>query len=685
MFHGTGAAHAARSFHDATSSPYTRSEAFTDPRRKQTIISLLDVPSELSNQASSDNDANLPSNFEDDRDVPTVDEKLQVAGSELFNKFERRMDNLDKELRNFANTACQLGSSVGILSSAFRLWECLTKLLFLFREITATLFPQKISPIHDDGLDPESFPGQFASFAEDVMTLLNCLNEFPEFTDEGVNTSMHAFEVDLKYWALCLQEYKGNMSAWACIGQSSQLVSGQFWYPAVQRYIHDLTSEIGEHINNITINLSMFIEIGVPTIRFAQQHAAANLLNLSTVATFFSAVTAMTLQFSYQLTDGVLENIAAAVNRLLGLTWKQAMYRSVVLQDIGYLVFLVMPVACFSAGLMLFTYATDQDEEEKAAKISDITHKKHLAMGATSKANKARLRNIQSALSRSHKTTIEDVSDSEEESDSSCSDSEDDIGFSVEEGENVNDEAALLTFSEILFRAQDTAVKGERQRSKDTRRPKHYSGNSTRTLRHHALERKRIAETNQAFISSWIKKKPEVVGVQVKDIVTESPFDHEPDPVQEEEEESSESESDSFMGKNPSQLSPVEILSSKKDEQIQKMLEDIRNGQPPCDDSPETFTDSVLNAMDYKDFPALRRARAKIAVSSKDKKLDVVFRSHITAMLGALNLYLDPELSYGWREASLVASKSLGQGINHARNIRTWIHQFLCNEKLPLH
>lgn len=57
---GTGAAHAARSFHDATSSPYTRSEAFTDPRRKQTIISLLDVLSELSNEASSDNGQSSP-------------------------------------------------------------------------------------------------------------------------------------------------------------------------------------------------------------------------------------------------------------------------------------------------------------------------------------------------------------------------------------------------------------------------------------------------------------------------------------------------------------------------------------------------------------------------------------------------------------------------------------------------
>jgi hypothetical protein len=130
------------------------------------------------------------------------------------------------QLRNFANAARQLGSSVGILSSAFRLRERLTKLLFLFRENAATLFPRKISRqpretlvnpnlmdrrrtwrghqpslksmVTDGDLDPESFPGQFAGFAQDVVTFLNCLNEFPEFTDEAVNTSMRAFEVDLK-------------------------------------------------------------------------------------------------------------------------------------------------------------------------------------------------------------------------------------------------------------------------------------------------------------------------------------------------------------------------------------------------------------------------------------------------------------------------------------------------------
>ncbi|KAG2337636.1 WD40 repeat-like protein [Suillus weaverae] len=383
-------AHAARSFHDTASSisslpnSYPRGEAYGDSRRNQTIISLLNVLSELSNESSLDNDVNLPPAFE--HDAPTIDEKLQIAGSESFNKFEKRMENLDKELRNFANAARQLGSSVGILSSGFRLRERLAKLLFLFRENAATLFPRKISrqpreapiihewterrrtdnqPLSKAHPDPESFPDQFAGFAEDVVTFLNCLNEFPEFTDDAVNRSMRAFECDLKYWASCLQEYKG-----------------QFRYPAVQRYIHDLTSEIGEHVNNITVNLSMFIEIGVPTIRFAQHHAASNLLNLSTVATFFSIVTATTLQSSCRLTDGVLEtsvnafwfsslvfSIAAAVNSLLGLTWKQAIYRSpghrvpwwvLIWIKRSPLVFLVMSVACFSVGLMLFTYTTKQ-------------------------------------------------------------------------------------------------------------------------------------------------------------------------------------------------------------------------------------------------------------------------------------------------------------------------------------
>ncbi|TFY80138.1 hypothetical protein EWM64_g3875, partial [Hericium alpestre] len=329
-------------------------------RRRQTLMTLLDALNELSKDESmgTELDLSLQPSFEDDRDVRewfAEGDKGQGAEDDL-----RRVNNLDKELRNFSNAARQLGSSVGILSSAFHLRERLTQIAYLFRENAADLFPRKVShqpkesivspnigprsrkrarskapphvrrPLIVGDLDPEDFPAQLGWFAREVVTFLHCLNEFPEFTDEGVNASIIAFEGDLKYWASCLKTYEG-----------------------------------------------------VPTIRFAQKHGASNLLNLSTVATFFSAVTATTLQYSFDMTGTPLSDsvnafwftsmvfsIAAAVNSLLGLTWKQAMYRSpghrvpwwvLIWIKRSPLVFLVLSVACFSVGLVLFAYSSKQN------------------------------------------------------------------------------------------------------------------------------------------------------------------------------------------------------------------------------------------------------------------------------------------------------------------------------------
>lgn len=58
-------------------------------------------------------------------------------------------------------------------------------------------------------------------------------------------------------------------------------------------------------------------------------------------------------------------------------------------------------------------------------------------------------------------------------------------------------------------------------------------------------------------------------------------------------------------------------------------------------------------------------------------------------MVGVLNPYLDPQLSYTWCEASLTVAKSIGKGIQYesrqARNICTWIHKYLATSKLPTH
>ena len=142
-------------------------------------------------------------------------------------------------LRRFANAARQLGSSAGIIHSTFHLRKRLAAIAFLLRNNAADLFPGRVekqstvarvfdamhNPSHvarnktskrlrnvrqrappavrkNPRLEPElrleDIPGEIEGLAEDVAALLRNLNEFPEFTDEALDTSISAFEVDLR-------------------------------------------------------------------------------------------------------------------------------------------------------------------------------------------------------------------------------------------------------------------------------------------------------------------------------------------------------------------------------------------------------------------------------------------------------------------------------------------------------
>jgi hypothetical protein len=143
-----------------------------------------------------------------------------------------------------------------------------------------------------DHSDTEHIPLLLGQLAKELGRFLERLNDFPMFSgmpvhasslccsdlsnlDDSVNGSILSFEGDLKYWSSTLSEF-----------------NGQFKFHPIGKYLHDLTCEMGGHMDSMTQSLRVFIEAGVPTIRFAQQHGTESLLNLSAVATFFSAVTA---------------------------------------------------------------------------------------------------------------------------------------------------------------------------------------------------------------------------------------------------------------------------------------------------------------------------------------------------------------------------------------------------------
>ncbi|KAJ3907168.1 hypothetical protein F5879DRAFT_920060 [Lentinula edodes] len=352
------------------------------------IVNMLLQPGEVRGAGSIQQP--MFSAVRDDREATTVD--LQITGAQTFDTFRQKINNFDKELRTLSHAARQLGSSAAILSSVFHLRSRIAHILHLYRLNAADLYPRTVKPpifqksreeysafasarvlphlarpVVDTSIGLEEFPNHFKALAEEIRTFINCLNEFPEFADETVNTSLWDFENDLNYWASTLKTYEG-----------------QFRSTNIQNYMEELGLEMGYHVDSIafTLSTSTFIEVGVPTIRFAQKRGAANLLNLSTVATFFSAVTATTLQYSYTLdsTTGHVVNlfwflslvfsIAAAVNSLLGLTWKQAMNSRSPGSRVPWwvliwikrppLVFLVMSVVCFWIGLCTFTFASNQ-------------------------------------------------------------------------------------------------------------------------------------------------------------------------------------------------------------------------------------------------------------------------------------------------------------------------------------
>ncbi|CAE6402885.1 unnamed protein product [Rhizoctonia solani] len=263
------------------------------------------------------------------KDVPL---SMNRGDTERFRAFQRSIGLLDLKLQSFANAIRQLGSSVGLLDSTTCIQERLPQILRLFRENASRLFKTGVVMQDPDAqahtsqryerrsdswretrrqslalsagsLNTNTFPSQLKSLATDLITFVDRLNDVPEFVDTAVHTthgpvveSCRAFAGDLQYRADCLSEFEDKLDD-----------------IAVVRHINELTGDIGSQADHLMNALHGFIEVGIPAILYSQERTATNLQNLSAVATFFSAVTATTIQYSYEKQDGFLQHLLNAL------------------------------------------------------------------------------------------------------------------------------------------------------------------------------------------------------------------------------------------------------------------------------------------------------------------------------------------------------------------------------------
>ncbi|KAF8074129.1 hypothetical protein FPV67DRAFT_1739939 [Lyophyllum atratum] len=150
-------------------------------------------------------------------------------------------------------------------------------------------------------------------------------------------------------------------------------------------YISNLTEEMGDDFDCIHSAFKLFNTYGLPVMQYEQKRDAESVLNMSTVATFFSAVTATTLQMSVSIQGdspnkaiiivntfwfcSLVLSIGAALNSLMAGAWKRTPYgrrgRTLPLWVTIWIhlsapVFLAASIACFSIGLVFFAYGSDQ-------------------------------------------------------------------------------------------------------------------------------------------------------------------------------------------------------------------------------------------------------------------------------------------------------------------------------------
>ncbi|KAF8339887.1 quinon protein alcohol dehydrogenase-like superfamily [Cantharellus anzutake] len=227
----------------------------------------------------------------------------------------------------------------------------------------------KFRPVESFTSDREALPKELEGLAHDLVVFEKALqtlpgfHHVPDYTAEDVDHSFLSLKQDLHYWARNLSNFEGS-----------------FHLPALRRHVATIADEMVVHLDAVTDALRVFFEIGLPTIKFAQQHTTDTLQNLSTVSTFFCTVSATTIQFSYQNSDTRLQKVvnlfwllslvfsmASAVNSQLGYRWTLAVYSSP-LSAVPWwisiwvtktpLFFLIASVATFALGLICFAFST---------------------------------------------------------------------------------------------------------------------------------------------------------------------------------------------------------------------------------------------------------------------------------------------------------------------------------------
>lgn len=301
---------------------------------------------------------------------------LQNEALEIYLAYEKNAKDLDHDLDAFMQAVRPIGSSSRLIHTAMELKRQISSALNACGDLCGEIWdrlslnknmsnlPRRMRNPGWSSHSSARMPKLFKELSSTLDTFLDRLDDIPEFSDKRFTDFLREFRNWLEYRADALAAHTDPEY------QEST---------AHLRYMCQVMSDMSLYLKKSQRALTDFGKEGIAAIRDAQDRGQNRLQNMSTVATFFSAVTATTLQYSIDgdsflgtlvralWVSSLILSTASAINLQLAMHWRAAMYRSPrsalpvwasFCLDRAPIACLVTSVLTFSAGLVAWTFSS---------------------------------------------------------------------------------------------------------------------------------------------------------------------------------------------------------------------------------------------------------------------------------------------------------------------------------------
>ncbi|KIO25423.1 hypothetical protein M407DRAFT_25222 [Tulasnella calospora MUT 4182] len=310
-------------------------------------------------------------NIDDQSPEPYLEnDHLGDQASQRHLTFEHNVKDLEGELDSFMAAVRPIGSSSGLIRTAK---ELKNQNLAALKESSSisTKICDRYKCRNSTSRELLQGPSGPVNLARTYKGLSFILQEFSEGLEDIPEFSDKRLTDILKEFCYQLEDHADKISA----HQDPVYLESI----AYDLYLSEVTSEMSLYFEKMRKGLAVFVKEGITAIRDAQDRAQNRLQNMSTVATFFSAVTATTLQYSINQeqflgtvvlalwVSSLILSMASAINLQLAMHWRAAMYRSPrsalpvwasFCLDNTPIACLVAAVLSFAAGLVAWTFSS---------------------------------------------------------------------------------------------------------------------------------------------------------------------------------------------------------------------------------------------------------------------------------------------------------------------------------------